>query len=201
MTPNPNQSKSSVLFILIQVYQLVINRFSKGLRILTQKCYFRAFAVPIAVPKIPEGEKVDFDVSDWFPFKRQTLFEFCWLEMQSRSMPIRVCLWLQDIHRKRQEKDLTELQSLIEAHFIQRKKDEEELIALVNRIVSLPGKPHHRGDALASKQLHCVCFCGHGCAGEASCWEGWAAEGPCRAGEGEAGPCCCEFPLFATSSF
>ncbi|KAG8005679.1 Troponin T, partial [Nibea albiflora] len=39
-----------------------------------------------------------------------------------------------DIHRKRQEKDLTELQSLIEAHFIQRKKDEEELIALVNRI-------------------------------------------------------------------
>ncbi|XP_076578308.1 troponin T2e, cardiac isoform X1 [Chaetodon auriga] len=60
----------------------------------------KAFAAPIAVPKIPEGEKVDFD----------------------------------DIHRKRQEKDLTELQSLIEAHFIQRKKDEEELIALVNRI-------------------------------------------------------------------
>lgn len=46
-----------------------------------------------------------------------------------------VCV-LQDIHRKRQEKDLSELQSLIEAHFIQRKKDEEELIALVNRIVS-----------------------------------------------------------------
>jgi len=39
-----------------------------------------------------------------------------------------------DIHRKRQEKDFTELQSLIEAHFIQRKKEEEELIALVNRI-------------------------------------------------------------------
>ncbi|XP_063762144.1 troponin T2e, cardiac [Eleginops maclovinus] len=39
-----------------------------------------------------------------------------------------------DIHRKRQEKDLTELQSLIEAHFIQRKNDEAELIALVNRI-------------------------------------------------------------------
>lgn len=33
------------------------------------------------------------------------------------------------------EKDLSELQSLIEAHFIQRKKEEEELIALVNRIV------------------------------------------------------------------
>ncbi|XP_038595188.1 troponin T2e, cardiac isoform X5 [Micropterus salmoides] len=60
----------------------------------------KLFAPAIAVPKIPEGEKVDFD----------------------------------DIHRKRQEKDLTELQSLIEAHFIQRKKEEEELIALVNRI-------------------------------------------------------------------
>ncbi|CAJ1055020.1 troponin T2e%2C cardiac isoform X2 [Xyrichtys novacula] len=60
----------------------------------------KAFAPPMTVPKIPEGDKVDFD----------------------------------DIHRKRQEKDLTELQSLIEAHFIQRKKDEEELIALVNRI-------------------------------------------------------------------
>uniref|UniRef100_A0A8C8E353 Troponin T2e, cardiac n=1 Tax=Oryzias sinensis TaxID=183150 RepID=A0A8C8E353_9TELE len=35
---------------------------------------------------------------------------------------------------KRQEKDFSELQSLIEAHFIQRKKDEEELLALVNRI-------------------------------------------------------------------
>ncbi|KAM6984799.1 troponin T, cardiac muscle-like [Aplochiton taeniatus] len=58
------------------------------------------FAPNIAVPKIPEGEKVDFD----------------------------------DIHKKRTEKDLAELQSLIENHFIQRKKDEEELIALVNRI-------------------------------------------------------------------
>lgn len=45
-------------------------------------------------------------------------------------------LWVQDIHRKRLDKDLTELQSLIEAHFIQRKKEEEELVALVNRIVS-----------------------------------------------------------------
>ncbi|XP_036433366.1 troponin T2e, cardiac isoform X6 [Colossoma macropomum] len=60
----------------------------------------KMFMPNIAAPKIPEGEKVDFD----------------------------------DIHRKRQEKDLAELQSLIEAHFIQRKKDEEELIALVNRI-------------------------------------------------------------------
>ncbi|XP_053741889.1 troponin T2d, cardiac [Synchiropus splendidus] len=58
------------------------------------------FMANITAPKIPDGEKVDFD----------------------------------DIHRKRQEKDLSELQSLIEAHFIQRKKEEEELIALVNRI-------------------------------------------------------------------
>uniref|UniRef100_A0A672HIL4 Troponin T2e, cardiac n=1 Tax=Salarias fasciatus TaxID=181472 RepID=A0A672HIL4_SALFA len=61
---------------------------------------FRAFAPAMTVPKIPEGEKVDFD----------------------------------DINRKRHEKDLSELHSLIEAHFIQRKKDEEELVALVNRI-------------------------------------------------------------------
>lgn len=55
--------------------------------------------------------------------------------------------WWQDIHRKRQEKDLSELQSLIEAHFIQRKKEEEELIALVNRIVSV-----------STKEESC-CFC------------------------------------------
>nr|XP_043876391.1 troponin T2e, cardiac isoform X3 [Solea senegalensis] len=60
----------------------------------------KSFSQSISVPKMPEGEKVDFD----------------------------------DIQKKRQEKDLTELQSLIEAHFIQRKKDEQELIALVNRI-------------------------------------------------------------------
>lgn len=33
---------------------------------LTQKCFLRLFAPAIAVPKIPEGEKVDFDVSDTF---------------------------------------------------------------------------------------------------------------------------------------
>ncbi|PWA28473.1 hypothetical protein CCH79_00016322, partial [Gambusia affinis] len=54
----------------------------------------------ITAPKMPDGEKVDFD----------------------------------DIYRKRQDKDLAELQALIEAHFVQRKKEEEELIALVNRI-------------------------------------------------------------------
>lgn len=33
------------------------------------------------------------------------------------------------------EKDLTELQTLIEAHFEKRKKEEEELLSLTNRIV------------------------------------------------------------------
>ncbi|KAM6976693.1 troponin T type 2a (cardiac) [Aplochiton taeniatus] len=51
-------------------------------------------------PKIPDGEKVDFD----------------------------------DIHRKRMEKDLNELQTLIEVHFESRKKEEEELIHLTQRI-------------------------------------------------------------------
>lgn len=42
----------------------------------------------------------------------------------------------QDIHRKRMEKDLLELHTLIDVHFEQRKKDEEELISLKERIVS-----------------------------------------------------------------
>lgn len=44
---------------------------------------------------------------------------------------------LQDIQKKRQNKDLIELQALIDAHFECRKKEEEELIALKDRIVSL----------------------------------------------------------------
>ncbi|XP_039460925.1 troponin T type 2a (cardiac) isoform X2 [Oreochromis aureus] len=39
-----------------------------------------------------------------------------------------------DIHRKRMEKDLMELQTLIEVHFESRKKEEEELIQLKERI-------------------------------------------------------------------
>ncbi|XP_066557059.1 troponin T type 3a (skeletal, fast) isoform X4 [Amia ocellicauda] len=53
-----------------------------------------------SAPKIPDGEKVDFD----------------------------------DIQKKRQNKDLIELQGLIDAHFEHRKKEEEELIALKDRI-------------------------------------------------------------------
>ncbi|CAL8360465.1 unnamed protein product [Lota lota] len=56
--------------------------------------------LPPSAPKIPDGEKVDFD----------------------------------DIQKKRQNKDLSELQGLIDAHFEGRKKEEEELIALKERI-------------------------------------------------------------------
>ncbi|TRY89626.1 hypothetical protein DNTS_021517 [Danionella cerebrum] len=60
----------------------------------------RPFLPALVPPKIPDGEKVDFD----------------------------------DIHRKRMEKDLNELQTLIEAHFDKRKREEEELINLTQRI-------------------------------------------------------------------
>ncbi|XP_012872789.1 PREDICTED: troponin T, cardiac muscle isoform X2 [Dipodomys ordii] len=60
----------------------------------------RLFMPNLIPPKIPDGERVDFD----------------------------------DIHRKRMEKDLNELQTLIEAHFENRKKEEEELISLKDRI-------------------------------------------------------------------
>uniref|UniRef100_A0A8C9MUR8 Troponin T2, cardiac type n=1 Tax=Serinus canaria TaxID=9135 RepID=A0A8C9MUR8_SERCA len=59
------------------------------------------FMPNLVPPKIPDGERLDFD----------------------------------DIHRKRMEKDLNELQALIEAHFESRKKEEEELLSLKDRIV------------------------------------------------------------------
>uniref|UniRef100_A0A8C5NDA5 Troponin T type 2a (cardiac) n=2 Tax=Gouania willdenowi TaxID=441366 RepID=A0A8C5NDA5_GOUWI len=62
---------------------------------------YKPFIMPNLIPpKIPDGEKVDFD----------------------------------DIHRKRMEKDLMELQTLIEVHFESRNKEEEELIQLKERI-------------------------------------------------------------------
>lgn len=39
------------------------------------------------------------------------------------------------------EKDLLELQTLIDVHFEQRKKEEEELIGLKDRIVKCPIDP------------------------------------------------------------
>lgn len=52
----------------------------------------------------------------------------------------------QDIQKKRQNKDLMELQALIDSHFEARKKEEEELIALKERIVS-PAVPGGGGGA------------------------------------------------------
>lgn len=60
----------------------------------------KMFLPNIVAPKLPDGEKVDFD----------------------------------DLHRKRVEKDFNELQSLIEFHFNNRQKEEEELVALKTRI-------------------------------------------------------------------
>ncbi|CAL8322946.1 unnamed protein product [Lota lota] len=60
----------------------------------------------IAPPKLPDGEKVDFD----------------------------------DLHRKRVEKDINDLQSLIELHFSTREKEEEDLVSLRARI------EHRRSD-------------------------------------------------------
>ncbi|KAG7320416.1 hypothetical protein KOW79_016269 [Hemibagrus wyckioides] len=60
----------------------------------------KMFVPAIIPPKLPDGEKVDFD----------------------------------DLHRKRVEKDFNELQSLIEAHFTNRQKEEDELVALKTRI-------------------------------------------------------------------
>uniref|UniRef100_A0A673FVY8 Troponin T type 3a (skeletal, fast) n=1 Tax=Sinocyclocheilus rhinocerous TaxID=307959 RepID=A0A673FVY8_9TELE len=53
-----------------------------------------------SAPKIPDGEKVDFD----------------------------------DIQKKRLNKDTLELQGLIDTHFEQRKKEEQELMALKERM-------------------------------------------------------------------
>nr|2Z5H_T Chain T, Troponin T, fast skeletal muscle isoforms [Gallus gallus] len=39
-----------------------------------------------------------------------------------------------DIQKKRQNKDLIELQALIDSHFEARRKEEEELVALKERI-------------------------------------------------------------------
>uniref|UniRef100_A0A2K6AR65 Troponin T, fast skeletal muscle n=1 Tax=Macaca nemestrina TaxID=9545 RepID=A0A2K6AR65_MACNE len=44
------------------------------------------------------------------------------------------CPCPQDIQKKRQNKDLMELQALIDSHFEARKKEEEELVALKERI-------------------------------------------------------------------
>uniref|UniRef100_A0A3Q3GQC8 Troponin T, slow skeletal muscle n=1 Tax=Labrus bergylta TaxID=56723 RepID=A0A3Q3GQC8_9LABR len=73
-----------------------------GCHVEEERPKYKPLVTQLAAPKIPEGERVDFD----------------------------------DIHRKRMEKDLLELQTLIDVHFEQRKKEEEELIGLKDRIES-----------------------------------------------------------------
>ncbi|PWA21945.1 hypothetical protein CCH79_00015567 [Gambusia affinis] len=88
---------------------------------------YKPVVTQLAAPKIPEGERVDFDVRSFS----------CKLYKKKESKSIisdPLCSCCQDIHRKRMEKDLLELQTLIDVHFEQRKKEEEELIGLKDRI-------------------------------------------------------------------
>uniref|UniRef100_A0A671YSU4 Troponin T type 2b (cardiac) n=1 Tax=Sparus aurata TaxID=8175 RepID=A0A671YSU4_SPAAU len=91
-SPSQSKKKSLSRFLMRGVLRCKHFHFPVFLR--------PGFVPCLAAPKIPEGERVDFD----------------------------------DIHRKRMEKDLLELHSLIEAHFEKRKKEEEELISLTQRI-------------------------------------------------------------------
>merc|ERR1719317_1492102 len=69
---------------------------------------------------------------------------------------------LDDITRKRREKDLIELQALIANHFEERKKDEEELQKLHDRIESRKAarieqakiRQRRRKAAIANMSLH-----------------------------------------------
>uniref|UniRef100_A0A674AAQ7 Troponin T, slow skeletal muscle n=1 Tax=Salmo trutta TaxID=8032 RepID=A0A674AAQ7_SALTR len=88
-------NKSKHLFLCSSSISLIFSHPFSSLSL-----SLRPMVPQLAPPKIPEGDRVDFD----------------------------------DIHRKRMEKDLLELQSLIDVHFDQRKKEEEELIGLKDRI-------------------------------------------------------------------
>uniref|UniRef100_A0A8C8DEI1 Troponin T, slow skeletal muscle n=1 Tax=Oncorhynchus tshawytscha TaxID=74940 RepID=A0A8C8DEI1_ONCTS len=87
-------TKEGTLFSLIFSHPFSSLSLSLSLSI-----YLRPMVPQLAPPKIPEGDRVDFD-----------------------------------IHRKRMEKDLLELQCMIDVHFDQRKKEEEELNGLKDRI-------------------------------------------------------------------
>ena len=51
------------------------------------------------------------------------------------------------------EKDLNELQTLIEAHFENRKKEEEELVSLKDRIVGVGPPPPVAGNGVQQEPL------------------------------------------------
>ncbi|XP_030610523.1 troponin T, slow skeletal muscle isoform X1 [Archocentrus centrarchus] len=90
-----------IIIIIFKSTDLLFHCFSGG-HVEEERPKYKPLVTQLGAPKIPEGERVDFD----------------------------------DIHRKRMEKDLLELQTLIEVHFEQRKKEEEELIGLKARIES-----------------------------------------------------------------
>uniref|UniRef100_A0A674ABL4 Troponin T, slow skeletal muscle n=1 Tax=Salmo trutta TaxID=8032 RepID=A0A674ABL4_SALTR len=93
--------RSPVFNWSVYVTERCISSYVEHLQLLLAcTCVNMPMVPQLAPPKIPEGDRVDFD----------------------------------DIHRKRMEKDLLELQSLIDVHFDQRKKEEEELIGLKDRI-------------------------------------------------------------------
>ncbi|KAL7992115.1 hypothetical protein Chor_016371 [Crotalus horridus] len=80
----------------------------------------------MTAPKIPEGEKVDFDVS------------IAGSSSESLALPVQILdkkvVYIPDIQKKRQNKDLIELQALIDSHFESRKKEEEDIMSLKERI-------------------------------------------------------------------
>lgn len=89
----------------------------------------------LAPLKIPEGEKVDFDVSSSQHGSQLHLSVYFRRANYWINSEFNFSLYSQDIHRKRMEKDLTELHTLIDSHFDKRKKEEEELLSLTDRIV------------------------------------------------------------------
>merc|ERR1712096_484890 len=76
----------------------------------------------------------------WSPKKNRTVPKFSsqprlsMPKISAPKLPEGELVDLDDITRKRREKDLIELQSLIAKHFEERKKDEEELQKLHDRI-------------------------------------------------------------------
>jgi len=189
MTPNPNQSKCNAVWMLNRWPQptptraLLVIRSSSDLDVL-----FQAIRSACGGAEVTRGRRqsrlwckwwIDYTLRDTDTYGRvwnkdiwSSAFEtrdplqsfivetlFCALRSADVAMQNDASLWLQDIHRKRQEKDLTELQSLIEAHFIQRKNDEAELAALVTRIVRLPGKCAKTLKLRNTQQATCVCVC------------------------------------------
>lgn len=81
------------------------------------------------------GQPIGRVAQGWLRFRPQALTVPCALSPPFHGAAGLGRLSPQDIHRKRMEKDLNELQTLIEAHFENRKKEEEELISLKDRIV------------------------------------------------------------------